>query len=114
MMPQAKAKAAIKRGSLPPQYSGRTPAETDAPLATGEANPQQLAEGCGRSARFAMLLQAVQVFGADADRPGQQFILRESEPGVRVVVADAVEGRLRFVIGNPQQERAAAARDQRS
>ena len=45
---------------------------------------------------------------------GQQFILRESEPRVRIVIADAVEGRLRFVIGNSQKQRSATARDQRS
>src|SRR6185503_13869293 len=47
MMPQANATAAIKTGSLPPQYRRRGQAESSAPFATGEAdiNTQQLAAG---------------------------------------------------------------------
>ena len=68
----------------------------------------------GGRATLAKLLQAVQVFGADAYGPGPQLILRDSEPDIRVVVADTVEGRLRFVIGNSQQQSSTTARDQRS
>ena len=104
MMPQANATAAIKRGSLPPQYSGRKPGKQMRRSQRGRLTAilnswrRVWARNPARE-----LLQAVQVFGTDADRPGQQFILRESEPRVRVVVADAVEGRLRFVIRYSQQ-----------
>src|SRR5208283_5667178 len=58
-------------------------------------------------------LQAVQFLRTKSRGPGPQFVLRESEPGVRIVVANAVQRCLSFVVWNPQQEGATIARHQR-
>ena len=59
-------------------------------------------------------LQAVQVLRAKRRGPGPHFVLRESEPRVRIVVADAVQRRLSFVIGDPQEKSATVARHERT
>src|SRR5271165_2922801 len=54
-------------------------------------------------------LQAVQVLRTNSRGPGPHFVLRESEPRVRIVVANAVQRRLSFVIRNPEEEGSAVA-----
>src|ERR1019366_2459538 len=111
MIPTEKARAARKTGSLPPQY-GRGPAGAGAGTVIVEEEvlaterPVALPQLPGR-------LQPVQVLRAKSRGPGPYFVLRDPEPGVRIVVADTVQRRLRFVIGDPQQHGATRARHQR-
>src|ERR1039458_7262254 len=106
-----RARAARKTGSLPPQQSAG-PADAD----TGTVIVEEEVVATERPVALPQLpgwLQAVQVLRAKSRGPGPHFVLRDPKPGVRIVVADTVQRRLSFVIGNPQQHSATAARHQR-
>src|ERR1019366_3942957 len=107
MIPMEKARAARKTGSLPPQYSSGC-AGADA----GTVIVEEEVVATERPVALPQLpgwLQAVQVLRAKSRGPGPSFVLRDPEPGVRIVVADTVQRRLRFVVGNPQQHGATRA-----
>src|SRR5208337_2104790 len=115
MIPLENARAARKTGSWPPQYILRT-AGAGAPTALLDKEKEAVATGTMCPVALPQIpgwLQAVQFLRSKNRRPGPHFVLRESEPRVRIVVANAVQRRLRFVVGDPQQESATVARHQR-
>src|SRR5208337_5134166 len=116
MIPLENARAARKTGSWPPQYILRT-AGAGAPTALLDKEKEAVATGTMCPVALPQIpgwLQAVQVLCTKSRGPGPHFVLRESEPRVRIVVANAVQRRLGFVIGHPQQEGSTVARHQRS
>src|ERR1035441_6914428 len=100
-MPTEKARAARKTGSLPPPEAAAA-----AGAGAGTVIVEEEVVATERPVALPQLpgwLQAVQVLRAKSRGPGPHFVLRDPEPGVRIVVADTVQRRLSFVIGDPQR-----------
>ena len=96
--------AALKRRSTKPQ----SPVDFAARLKPCPCNAAYTSIANRSSARCHYLpwgcLQAVQVLCAESRGPGPHFVLRETEARVRVVLANTVQRRLRFVVGDSQQQ----------
>ena len=55
-------------------------------------------------------LESIQIIFSSQHVPANEFVLRDADLVVRVVVADGIERGLRVVVGDAQQEHAAESR----